>query len=68
MLSFLVLVIYFLLYLSGDGERVGWNCFFHGSFVEDADNNYGVGILTGFRTWRLLFLDGNVKTEMVSLS
>jgi hypothetical protein len=63
--SFLVLGIYFLL-LSGDGER--GNRFLHGSSVEDAGNNYGVSILTGLTVWRLLFPDGDIKVEMVSLS
>jgi len=52
--NFLVLGIYFLLF-SDDDEMVGWNWFFHGGSVEDADNNYGVGILTDLTTWRLLF-------------
>jgi hypothetical protein len=63
--SFLVLEIYFLLLFSGDGEMVGWNHFLHGGSVEDADNNYSVGILTDLTTWRLLFPDGDIKTEMV---
>jgi len=32
---------------------VGWNRFFHGGFVENADNNYGVG-LADLMTWRLI--------------
>jgi hypothetical protein len=47
--NFLVWEIYFLLF-SGDGEMVGWNCFLHGGPVEDAGNNYGVGILTDLTT------------------
>jgi len=35
--------------------------------IEDANNNYGVDILTGLMTWRLLFLDGDIKVEMVLL-
>jgi hypothetical protein len=65
--SFLVLGIYLLLFLSSDSERVGWNRFLHGGSVEDEDDNYGVSILTSM-TWRLLFLDGNMKTEVVSPS
>jgi hypothetical protein len=53
--SFLVLGIYFL--LSGNGERTGWNRF---------RNNYGVSILTGLTTWRLLFPNDDIKAEMVS--
>jgi hypothetical protein len=47
-----------LLLLSGDGERAGWNRFLHG-------DNYSVSILTGIMTWRLLFLGGDIKAEMV---
>jgi hypothetical protein len=65
--SFLVLGIYLLL-LSGDGERVRWNHFLHSGSVKDEDDNYGVSILTGTMTWRLLFLDGDVKAEMMSPS
>ena len=61
----MVLSIYFLL-LSGDGERAVWNRFLYGSSVEDAGNNYGVSILTGLTTWRFLFPDSDIKTEMVS--
>jgi hypothetical protein len=67
MLSFLVLGIYFLLLLSGDGVRARWNCFLHGSSVEDAGNNYYVSILTGLMVRRLLFPDSDIKVEMVSL-
>jgi hypothetical protein len=62
----LVLGIYFLLLLSDDGKRVERTRFLHGDFVEDAGNNYGVSILTGLMTWRLLFPDGDIKAEMVS--
>ena len=64
MSSFLVLEIYLLL-LSSDGERVRWNRFLHGGFVEDGGDNYGVSILTSL-IWRLLFSDDDNKTEMVS--
>jgi hypothetical protein len=62
--SFLVLRIYLLLLLSGNGERAGWKCFLHGSSVEDEEDNYGISILTGM-TWRLLFPDSDIKAEMV---
>jgi hypothetical protein len=65
--SFLVFGIYLLLFLSGDSVRAGWNCFLHGSSVEDEDDNYGVSILTSM-TWRLLFSDGDIKTEVLSPS
>jgi hypothetical protein len=43
--SFSVLGICLL--LSGDGERVVWNRFLHGDFVQDEGDNYDVSILTG---------------------
>jgi hypothetical protein len=61
--SFLILGIYLL--LSGHGERVGWNRFLYDGSVEDEGDNYGVSILTS-RTWKLLFSDDDIKTEMVS--
>jgi hypothetical protein len=51
--------------LSGNDERAWWNRFLHVGSVEDEDDNYGVSILTSM-TWRLLFLDGDIKMEMVS--
>ncbi|KAG0530994.1 hypothetical protein BDA96_05G235700 [Sorghum bicolor] len=63
--SFLVMEIYFLLFFSGDGEMVRWNHFLHGGSVKDV-GNYDIGILTDLMTWRLLFPDGYIKTEMVS--
>jgi hypothetical protein len=62
----LVLRIYFLLLLSNDGERVGWNRFLHDGSVEDGGDNYDVIILTSTMTLRLLFPDGDIKAEMVS--
>jgi hypothetical protein len=67
MLSFLILGIYFLLLLFGDGVRARWNCFLHDGSVEDAGNNYGVSILTGLMVRRLLFPNGDIKVKMVSL-
>ena len=61
----MVLGIYLLLLLSGDHEMVGWNRFHHGGSVEDGGDNYGVSILTGMTTWRLLFPNGGIKAEMV---
>jgi len=63
--NLLVLMIYLLLLLSGNGERAGCNRLFHAGFVEDESDNYGVSILTSM-TWRLLFPDGDIKAEMVS--
>jgi hypothetical protein len=65
MLSFWVWEIYFLLF-SGDGEMVGCNCFLYGGFVEDAVNNYDVGILSGLTT-RLLFSEMVAAMEYFSL-
>ena len=63
--SFLVLEIYLLL-LSGDDEGAGWNSFLHGGSVEDEDDKYDVSYFIGMTTWRLFFLDGDIKTEMIS--
>ena len=63
---FLGFGIHLLLHLSGDGERAGWNRFLRGGSVEDEGDNYDVSILTSM-TWRLLFSDGDIKAEMVSL-
>jgi hypothetical protein len=60
---FLVLWIYLL---SGDDERAGWNRFLHGGSIENRGDNYGASILTDIITWRLLFLDDDVKMETVS--
>jgi hypothetical protein len=39
---------------------------FHGGSIEDDGDNYGVNILIGMTTWKLLFSDGDIKAEMVS--
>ena len=52
--NLLVLRIYLLL-LSDDRERAGWNCFLHDASIEDGGDNYVVRILTGTTTWRLSF-------------
>ena len=54
----------YLLLLSGDGE--GWNRLLHGGSVEDEDDNFGVSIFINMMTWRLLFLDGSNKAEIMS--
>jgi hypothetical protein len=59
--SFLVVGIYLLLLLSGDDERKGWNHFLYGDSIEDGGDNYGVNILIGITTWKLLFADGDIK-------
>jgi hypothetical protein len=65
--NYLVLEFYLLLILiSGDGEGEGWNRLLHGGSVEDEDDNVGVSIFIDMTTWRLLFLDGGIKTEMMS--
>jgi hypothetical protein len=61
--SILVLGIYF--FLTGDGERIGWNRFLYGGSIEDEGNNYGISILTGliiFR-WRHQGGDGVAAME-----
>ena len=62
--SFLVLRIYLLL-LPRDGEGSGWIHFLRGGSVEDEGDN-GVNSFLGLTTWRLSFLDGDIKAEMVS--
>jgi hypothetical protein len=57
--------IYFLL-LPGDGEGIGWIRLLYDGSVEDEGDNYGVSILLGMTTWRLGFLDGDIKAEMMS--
>jgi len=64
--SFLVLRFYLLL-LPDDDEGAGWIRFLHGGSVEDEGDNYDVSIFIGMATWRLLFPDGDIKAEMVSL-
>jgi hypothetical protein len=54
----------FYLLLSGDGEGEGWKT--HGGSVEDEDDNVGVSIFIDMTTWRLLFSDDGIKTEMMS--
>jgi hypothetical protein len=67
MLNYWVLEFYlFLLLISVDGEREGWNCFLHGSSVEDEDDNVGVSIFIDMTTWRLLLPDGGIKAKMMS--
>jgi hypothetical protein len=39
---------------------------YEGSSIEDKGDNHGVSISTSMTTWRLLFLDGDIKAEMVS--
>jgi hypothetical protein len=63
--NFFVLGIYLLL-LSGDGERAGWNRFLHGSSIEDEGDNYGVSNFIGMTIWRLFFPDSAIKAEMMS--
>jgi hypothetical protein len=53
----------FYLLLSGDGEWPGRNHFLYNGSVENKDDNYGVSILTDTTTWRLLFLDCDIKAE-----
>jgi hypothetical protein len=50
MLSFLILGIYHLLLLSGDGEEAGWNRFLHDGSIKDEGDNYGVNNFIGITT------------------
>jgi hypothetical protein len=61
--SFLVLEIYLFLLLAGDGERTGWINFLHSSSVEYESNNYGVNNFVSMTTWRLSFLNGDIKKD-----
>jgi hypothetical protein len=62
--NFLVLKFYLLL-LSGDGEGEEWNHLLHDGSVEDEDDNFDVNIFINITTWRLLFPDGGIKAEMM---
>jgi hypothetical protein len=64
--NFLVLEFYLLLLLSDDGEGEGWNRLLHDGSVEDESDNFSVSIFFDMMTWRLLFPDGGIKTEMMS--
>ena len=55
----------YLLLLPGDGEGVEWIWFLHGDSDEDEGENYGVGNFLGMMTWRLRFLNGDIKAEMM---
>jgi hypothetical protein len=65
--SFLVLGIYLLLVLPGDGEGTRWIHFLHGGSVED-EGDISVNNFIGLTTWRLGFPDDDIKTEMMSPS
>jgi len=65
--NFLVLEFYLLLLLSGKSEGERWNRLFHSGFVEDKDDNFSIDIFIDITTWRLLFPDGGIKAEMMSL-
>jgi hypothetical protein len=65
MSSFLVLVIYFLPLLSGNGEGAWWIRFLCSGSMEDEGDN-GVSNFLGSTTWRLGFPDGDIKMEMMS--
>jgi hypothetical protein len=61
--NFLILEFYLLF---GDGEGKGWNRLLHRGSVEDKGDNIGVSIFIDMTTWRLLFPDDDIKTEMMS--
>jgi hypothetical protein len=62
----LVLEFYLFLLLFGDGEGERWNCLLYGGSVEDKNDNFGVNIFINMTIWRLLFSDGDIKTEIMS--
>jgi len=63
--SFLVLGFHRLLLLPDDGEGAGWIRFLHGDSVED-EGDISVNNFIGLTTWRLGFLDDDIKAEMMS--
>ena len=58
--SLLVLEIYFLLFLSGDGKRAG----LHGGSVEDEGDTDASNFID-LTIWRLGFSGGDIKAEMM---
>ena len=62
--SLLVLKIYFLLLFSGDGKRTRWIRLLHSKSVE-GEGNTDVSNFIDLTTWRLGFLGGDIKAEMM---
>jgi len=62
--SLLVLEIYFLLLLSGDGKGAGWIRLLHGGSVED-EGDTDVNNFIDLTTWRFDFPGGDIKVEMM---
>ena len=62
--SLLVLEIYFLLLLSGDGKGAGWIRLLHGGSVED-EGDTDVNNFIDLTTWRFGFPGGDIKVEMM---
>jgi hypothetical protein len=62
---FFVLGIYLILLLPGDCEGAGWIHFLHDSCVEYEGDNYGFINFLGMMTWRLNFLNSDIKVEMM---
>ena len=62
--SILVLEIYFLLLLSGDGKGAGWIRLLHGGSIED-EGDTDVNKFIDLTTWRLGFSGGDIKVEMM---
>jgi len=62
--NLLVLEIYFLLLLSGDGKRAGWIRLLHGGSVED-EGDTDVNNFIDLTSWRFGFLGGDIKVEMM---
>ena len=62
--NLLVLDIYFLLLLSGDGKGAGWIRLLHDGSVED-EGDTDVNNFINLTTWRFSFLGGDIKVEMM---
>ena len=62
--SLLVLKIYFLLLLSGDGKGAGWIRPLHGGSVED-EGDTDISNFINLTTWRFGFPGGDIKVEMM---
>ena len=64
--SFLVLGIYLLLLLPGDGEETGWIRVLHDGSDED-EGDINVNNFLGMTTWRFVFPGSDIEAEMMSL-
>jgi hypothetical protein len=62
--SFLVLGICFLLF-SNNGEEEGWIWSLHSGFNEDDDGSNDISNFLRMTTWRIRFLNGDIKARMM---